>query len=53
MFHKDLLEQILGWKLIGERLILLMDVNRNPLHNNLYRKIGVRADRMEEFAHKC
>ena len=53
MLHKDLLEQILGWKRIGERLILLMDVNRNPLHNNLYRQIGVRADGMEEFTHKC
>ena len=29
-----------------------MDVNRNPLHKNLYRQIGVGADGMEEFTHK-
>ena len=53
MFDKDLSEQILGWKRTGERLLLSMDVNGNPLHNNLYRQIGVGADRMEEFTHKC
>jgi hypothetical protein len=51
-FDKDLLEQILQWKRTGERLILLMDVNGNPLHNNLYRQIGVRAVGMKEFTHK-
>ena len=53
IFDKDLLEKIIHWKQTGERLLILMDVNGNPLHNNLYRKIGGREDRMEEFTHKC
>ena len=32
---------------------MLMDVNGNPLHNNLYRRIGGGADGIEEFTHKC
>ena len=53
MFDKDLSEQILQWKRTGERLLLLMDVSGNPLHNNLCMQIGAGADRMEEFTHKC
>ena len=30
-----------------------MDVNRNPLHNNLYRQIGGGADGVAELTHEC
>jgi hypothetical protein len=53
MFDKDLSEKITRWKLMGKRILLLMDVIINPLHNNLYRQISVGADGTEEFTHKC
>ena len=53
MFDRDLYIQIKRWRAAGERVILLMDVNRDPLRNNLYRKIGAELDGMEEFTHKC
>jgi hypothetical protein len=53
MLDKDLSEQILRWKRTGERFLILMDEYRNPLQINLNRKIGCRADGMEEFTHEC
>lgn len=38
MFDRDLDEQIKKWRATGERIILLIDVNGNPLINNLYKK---------------
>ena len=53
MFDRDLADQIKKWRNSGERVILLMDVNGDPLRNNLYKSIGARSDGMEEFSHKC
>ena len=53
MFDRDLDEQIKKWRATGERIILLIDVNGNPLINNLYKKIGRGSDGMEEFSHRC
>ena len=53
MFDRDQDEQIKKWRATGERIILLMDVNGNPLQNGLYDKISKGSDGMEEFSHKC
>jgi hypothetical protein len=53
MFDRDLADQIKKWRNSGKRVILLMDVNGDPLRNNLYKSIGARSDGMEEFSHKC
>ena len=53
MFDNDLTLQINRWRSAGERVILLMDVNGHPLHNNLYKKLRVGTEPMEEFTHKC
>jgi hypothetical protein len=53
MFNRDLSDQIKKWRTTGKREILLMDVNGDPLRNNLYKLIGARSDGMEEFSHKC
>ena len=53
MFDRNLDEQIKKWRGNGERVILLMDVNGNPLRNGLYDKIDRGLDGMEEFLHKC
>jgi len=34
-------------------VILLMDINGDPLRNNLYKSIKAGSDGMEEFTHKC
>ena len=53
MFDRDLSDQIKKWRSAGERVILLMDVNGDPLRNNLCRSIKAGSDGMEEFTHKC
>ena len=53
MFDRDLSDQIKKWRSAGEQVILLMDVNGDPLRNNLYKSIQEGADGMEEFSHKC
>ncbi len=34
-------------------MVLLMDVNDNPLHNPLYKKLKQMGTEMQEFTHKC
>lgn len=53
MFDRDLSDQIKKWRSAGERVILLMDINGDPLRNNLYKSIKAGSDGMEEFTHKC
>jgi hypothetical protein len=53
MFDKKLDKEIKKWRATGERIILLMDVNGNPLINGLYNKIERGSDGMEEFTHRC
>ena len=53
MFDRDLTEQIKKWRATGERVVLLMDVNANPLKNNLYKNIGGGPEGMQEFSHTC
>jgi hypothetical protein len=53
IFDSDLSKQIREWRTSGERIVLLMDVNRHPLHNKLYNRFKVEQTEMEEFSHKC
>ena len=53
MFDNDLTNQIKIWRTAGERIILLMDVNGHPLHNNLYKQLMEGTEPLEEFTHKC
>ena len=53
MFDADLSKQIQEWRRAGERIVLVIDVNGHPLHNNLYRQLQERGTEMEEFSHKC
>ena len=53
MFDRDLTEQIKCWRSTGERVVLLMDVNADPLRNNLYNNIRKGPEGMQEFTHTC
>ena len=53
MFDRDLTEQNKNWRATGERVVLLMDVNADPLKNNLYKNIGGGPEGMQEFSHTC
>jgi hypothetical protein len=53
LFDSDLSKQIKEWKGAGERIMLMIDVNSHPLHNDLYRQLQERRTEMEEFSHKC
>jgi hypothetical protein len=35
------------------KIVLVIDVNSHPLHNDLYRLLQERRTEMEEFSHKC
>jgi hypothetical protein len=53
LFNSDLSKQIKEWRSTGERIVLAIDVNSHPLHNNLYQQFQERRTEMEEFSHKC
>jgi hypothetical protein len=53
LFDLNLSKQIMEWQGAGERIILVMDLNGHPLHNNLYNQLKERRTEMEEFSHKC
>jgi len=53
MFDTNLSKQIKEWQGAGERIVLVINVNGHPLHNNLYRQLQERKTEMEEFSHKC
>jgi hypothetical protein len=53
LFDSDLSKHIQEWRRAGERIVLVIDVNSHPLHNNLYRQLRERRTEMEEFSHKC
>jgi hypothetical protein len=53
LFDLDLSKQIKEWREQGERIVLVIDVNGHPLHNELYRQLQERQTDMEEFSHKC
>ncbi len=53
LFDSDLSKQIKEWRGAGERIVLAIDVNGHPLHNDLYRQLQERKTEMEEFSHKC
>jgi hypothetical protein len=52
-FNLDLSKQITEWQGAGERIILVMDLNGHPLHNNLYNQLKECRTKMKEFSHKC
>ncbi len=53
LFDLDLSKQIKEWRDTGDRIVLVMDLNGHPLHNNLYNQLKERRTEMEEFSHKC
>jgi hypothetical protein len=53
LFDLDLSKQIKEWWDAGDRIVLVMDLNGHPLHNNLYNQLKERRTEMEEFSHKC
>ena len=38
---------------MGERIVLVIDVNGHPLYNTLYRQLQECGTELEEFSHKC
>jgi hypothetical protein len=53
LFDSNLSKQIKEWRSAGERIVLAIDVNGHPLHNDLYQQLQARKTEMEEFSHKC
>jgi hypothetical protein len=53
LFDLDLSKQIKEWQDAGDRIVLIVDLNGHPLHNNLYNQLEERRTEMEEFSHKC
>jgi hypothetical protein len=53
LFDLDLSKRIMEWQGAGERIILVVDLNGHPLHNNLYNQLKEHRTEMEEFSHKC
>ncbi len=52
LFDSNLSKQIKKWRGAGDRIVLMIDVNGHPLHNNLYQQLQERKTEMEEFFHK-
>ncbi len=53
LFDKDLTNQIKEWRKLGEKIVLLMDVNDHPLKSNIYQRLKREQEKLEEFTHKC
>jgi hypothetical protein len=53
LFDYNLSKQIKEWRCAGERIVLVIDVNGHPLHNDLYRQLQEQRTEMEKFSHKC
>ena len=53
LFDLNLSKQITEWRGAGERIVLVVDLNGHPLHNNFYNQLKERQTEMEEFSHKC
>jgi hypothetical protein len=53
LFVSDLSKQIKEWRMSGERILLLIYINRHPLQNKLYDRFKAEQTEMEEFSHKC
>jgi hypothetical protein len=53
LFDSNLSKQIKEWRGAGERIVLVIDVNSHPLHNDLYQQLQECWTEMEEFSHKC
>jgi hypothetical protein len=53
LFDSNLSKQIKEWRGAGEKIVLRIDVNGHPLHNDLYRQLQERETEIEEFSHKC
>jgi hypothetical protein len=52
-FDSDLSKQIKEWRGAGERIVLVIDMNSHPLHNDLYQQLQEPRTEMEEFAPKA
>jgi hypothetical protein len=52
LLNSDLSKQMLEWRGAGERIVLVIDMNSHPLHNDLYQQLQERRTEMEDFSHK-
>jgi hypothetical protein len=46
LFDTDLSKQIKEWRGLGERIVLVIDVNSHPLHNDLYLQLQDQGTEM-------
>jgi hypothetical protein len=53
LFDTNLSKQIKEWRGAGERIVLVIDLNSHPLHNDLYQQLQDQGTEMEEFSLKC
>jgi hypothetical protein len=53
LFDHNLSKQVKEWRGKGQRVILMMDINDNPLRSKFYKKLKDHNTNMEEFTHKC
>ncbi len=53
LFDSNPSKKIKEWRCVGERIVLVINVNGHPLHNDLYRQLQEHRTEMEEFSHKC
>jgi hypothetical protein len=53
LFDSNLSKQIKEWKGAGERVVLAIDINGHPLHNDPYQQLQTHKTEIEEFSHKC
>jgi hypothetical protein len=53
LFNKDLAKQTKEWRKLGERIVLVMDVNNHPLNSKFYQRLQQEQTDLEEFTHKC
>jgi len=53
LFDRDLAKQIKEWRKAGERIVLVMDVNDNPLTSRFYQQLQKEQTGLDEFTHKC
>jgi len=53
LFDRDLAKQIKEWRKAGDRIVLVMDVNDNPLTSRFYQQLQKEKTGLVEFTHKC
>jgi hypothetical protein len=53
LFNYNLCKLVKEWRGRGKRVLIMMDINNNPLQNKFYTKLQEQNTELEEFTHKC